>query len=101
MLFGETIADYCENRKNTLCGQNAELSNIKSGGTHIYHQPFEHQFLLLTFDVDNDPLADGRWHPVGGDAQVCAHLRPADAREVQLLAIVHIHCNNGTNWLQG
>jgi hypothetical protein len=28
MLFGETIAVYCENRKtktNTLCGQNAEL----------------------------------------------------------------------------
>jgi hypothetical protein len=32
MLFGETVAVYCENHTehtNTLCGQNAEFFNVK------------------------------------------------------------------------
>jgi hypothetical protein len=40
MLFRETVAVYFENHTehtDTLCGQNAELSNIKAGGTYNYH----------------------------------------------------------------
>jgi hypothetical protein len=36
MLFREIIAVYCENHVghiNTLCGQNAEIFNVKAGGT--------------------------------------------------------------------
>jgi hypothetical protein len=39
-LFKEIIAVYCKNhmkRINTLCGQNAELLNVKPGGTYSYH----------------------------------------------------------------
>jgi hypothetical protein len=37
MLFGETVAVYCENHReqtNALCGQNAEFLYVKSGGTY-------------------------------------------------------------------
>jgi hypothetical protein len=37
MLFGETVAVYCENHTehiNTLCGQNAEFWYVKAGGTY-------------------------------------------------------------------
>jgi hypothetical protein len=40
MLFGETIAVYCENRMehtNTLCGQNAEFYCVKAGGIYSDH----------------------------------------------------------------
>jgi hypothetical protein len=40
MLFGETVAVYCENhteRADTLCGQNVEFWCVKAGGTYIYH----------------------------------------------------------------
>jgi hypothetical protein len=40
MLFKEVIAVYTEtNAKHicTLCGQNAELLNVKAGGTYRYH----------------------------------------------------------------
>jgi hypothetical protein len=40
MLFGETVAVYCENRMehiNTLCGQNAEFWYVKTGGTYTNH----------------------------------------------------------------
>jgi hypothetical protein len=40
MLFGETIAVYCENRTlhtNTLCGQNVELYYVKAGGIYNNH----------------------------------------------------------------
>jgi hypothetical protein len=40
MLFGETIAVYCENHTeptNTLCGQNAEFECVKAGGTYTDH----------------------------------------------------------------
>jgi hypothetical protein len=36
MLFKEIIAVYSENHMkliNTLCGQNADLLNVKAGGT--------------------------------------------------------------------
>jgi hypothetical protein len=39
MLFGETVAVFCENRMeltNTLCGQNAEY--VKAGGRYTNHQ---------------------------------------------------------------
>jgi hypothetical protein len=39
MLFGEKIAVYfknCANNKNTLCGWNAELCDVKAAGTYIY-----------------------------------------------------------------
>jgi hypothetical protein len=37
MLFREIIAVYCENHTehvNTLCGQNVQLLNVKSGGVY-------------------------------------------------------------------
>jgi hypothetical protein len=37
MLFGETVAVYCENHAehtNTLCGQNGEFWCVKAGGTY-------------------------------------------------------------------
>jgi hypothetical protein len=37
MLFGETVAVYCENHTehtNTLCGQNAEFQYVKASGTY-------------------------------------------------------------------
>jgi hypothetical protein len=39
MLFREVIAVYSENRMKSmnLCGQNAELSILKSDGTYAYH----------------------------------------------------------------
>jgi hypothetical protein len=40
MLFGETVAVYCENHTehtDTLCMQNEELLNVKAGGTYNYH----------------------------------------------------------------
>jgi hypothetical protein len=40
MLFGETVAAYCENRTehtDTLCGQNAEFWCVKAGGTYSNH----------------------------------------------------------------
>jgi hypothetical protein len=39
MLFGETVAVYCENHTehtDTLCGQNAEFWCVKVGGTYNY-----------------------------------------------------------------
>jgi hypothetical protein len=40
MLFREIIAVYCENHAehtNTLCVQNDEVCNIKTGGTYIFN----------------------------------------------------------------
>jgi hypothetical protein len=40
MLFGETVAVYCENSMEhpvTLCGQNAEFWWVKAGGTYSNH----------------------------------------------------------------
>jgi hypothetical protein len=40
MLFGETVAVYCENyteHTNTLCGQNALFQCVKAGGTYSNH----------------------------------------------------------------
>jgi hypothetical protein len=40
MLFGETVAVYCENHTehtDTLCEQNAEFSCAKAGGTYSDH----------------------------------------------------------------
>jgi hypothetical protein len=40
MLFGETVAVYCENHTehtDTLCGQNAEYYNVKAGATYSNH----------------------------------------------------------------
>jgi hypothetical protein len=37
MLFGETVAVYCENHTehtNKLCGQNAEFWCVKADGTY-------------------------------------------------------------------
>jgi hypothetical protein len=40
MLFGETVAVYCENHTehtDTLCGQNTEFSYVKTSGTYSDH----------------------------------------------------------------
>jgi hypothetical protein len=40
MLFGETVAVYCENHTehtDTLCGQNAEFWCVKASGTYSDH----------------------------------------------------------------
>jgi hypothetical protein len=38
MLFGETVAVYCENHtEHTLCGQNAEFWYVKADGTYSNH----------------------------------------------------------------
>jgi hypothetical protein len=40
MLFGETVAVYCENNMEhtgTLCGYNAEFWYVKAGGTYSDH----------------------------------------------------------------
>jgi hypothetical protein len=40
MLFGETVAVYCENHTehaDTLCGQNAGFWYVKAGGTYSNH----------------------------------------------------------------
>jgi hypothetical protein len=40
MLFGETVAVYCENYTeltNTLCGQNVHFLYVKAGGTYTNH----------------------------------------------------------------
>jgi hypothetical protein len=40
MLFGETVAVYCENHTehtNTPCGENAQFWCVKAGGTHSNH----------------------------------------------------------------
>jgi hypothetical protein len=40
MLFGETVAVYCENHTvptSPLRGQNAEVWDVKAGGTYSNH----------------------------------------------------------------
>jgi hypothetical protein len=40
MLFGETVAVYCENRTehtDIFCGQNAVFKCVKEGGTYSDH----------------------------------------------------------------
>jgi hypothetical protein len=40
MLFGETVAVYCENgteHTDALCGQNAEFFNDKASGMYSNH----------------------------------------------------------------
>lgn len=49
--------------------------------------------VLLTFNIYDDPLGHGGRHRVGGDAEVRAHLRAADALEAQRVAFVHRHWN--------
>jgi hypothetical protein len=37
MMFGETIVVYCDNHtkhRNTLCGKNVELQNVKVGAKY-------------------------------------------------------------------
>jgi len=40
ILFGEIIAVYCDTNTKlvtTICGQNAQIWNVKVGGTYSYH----------------------------------------------------------------
>jgi hypothetical protein len=40
MLFGETVAVYCQNHtehKNVVCGHNAEIQYVRAGGSHSDH----------------------------------------------------------------
>jgi hypothetical protein len=56
MLFGETVAVYCENQTentNTLCGQNAEFQCVKAGGTYSNHWPVK--------DLRDGKIGLNRW----------------------------------------
>jgi hypothetical protein len=51
MLFKKIIALYSENHTkplNTICGQNAELLNVKACGTYSYHWALECRVLQLS-----------------------------------------------------
>jgi hypothetical protein len=60
MLFGETVAVYCENHTEhtaTLCGQNAEFWCVKASGT--YRLGFKGLilptvYLSTSYDSQND-----------------------------------------------
>lgn len=45
----------------------------------------------LTFHVQDDPLRDGGWHPVGGYAQVSAHLVARDFGQLEDVSVVDHH----------
>jgi hypothetical protein len=48
MLYEEAIAIYSKNRmkhKNTLCGKNVELFNIKAEGSYSYHYALRDLYL--------------------------------------------------------
>jgi hypothetical protein len=47
MLFGETVAVYCENHMehtNTLRGQNAEFCNIHKSSSYLTGKPLHHRY---------------------------------------------------------
>ena len=48
----------------------------------------------LTVHVQHDPLGHGRGDPVGGDAQVRAHVRASQAGQGQLGAFNLVHWKN-------
>lgn len=48
---------------------------------------------LLTLDIHDDSLDDGRGHSVAGDTEVGAHVLAADAADVEVVPIVRDHCN--------
>jgi hypothetical protein len=53
MLFGKTVAVYCENHTehtNTLCGHNAEFWCVKAGGTYSDHCVLKGYYYHLTHD---------------------------------------------------
>lgn len=47
---------------------------------------------ILTFDVDDDALADGRRYAVRCYTKISTHFRAADASQIKLFALVHSHC---------
>jgi hypothetical protein len=54
MLFGETVAVYCENHTehtNTMHGKNSELANSKLGGIYIYHWGFNRQNFIMLYGL--------------------------------------------------
>jgi hypothetical protein len=49
MLFGETVAVYCENHTehtNALCGQNAEFRCVLKRVVHIVTSPYLTEYTL-------------------------------------------------------
>lgn len=55
-------------------------------------QPYLLYIYILTFDINYDALADGRWYTIGCYTKISAHFRPTDASQIKLLALVHGHC---------
>jgi hypothetical protein len=54
MLFGETVAVYCENHTehtNTLCGQNAGFLCVTAGGTYSHHYALN-AYILYVCEVE-------------------------------------------------
>ena len=50
--------------------------------------------MLLTVDVECNPLADSGWDAVGGNAQIGAHAVPADAGQGQDVPLHLLHCTH-------
>lgn len=50
---------------------------------------------LLTMDLNDEALADGRTHPIAGNAEERSHFGPLDVGEYQNVAVVRLkNCNN-------
>jgi hypothetical protein len=82
MLFKETVIIYCENHMkhiNTLCGQNAQIYNVKASGTYNYHcasesvQPFHINCFSCT-SLSKNTVA---WTECGGRQTTRQHTHAA------------------------
>lgn len=47
---------------------------------------------VLTVHADFDALGNRGGHPVGGDAQIGAHVQARDAGDLQRVALPLVHC---------
>lgn len=47
---------------------------------------------ILTFDVDDDTLTDGRRYAVRCYTKISTHFRAADASQIKLFTLIYSHC---------
>jgi hypothetical protein len=79
-LFKEIIAVYSENHikpTNRLCGQNAELLNVKAGGTYSYQR-------VLKGQVKSHALRARRF------PQTCTHHSPSRLNAWLVLPVIRL-----------